>query len=66
MAREKPYYREVLSDLAERFDGKVQLRLGEVADNFKMTPRTTKRRFSFDGGGYTTLYALARDICNDF
>lgn len=29
MPREKPYYREILADLAEKFDDKMLVRIGE-------------------------------------
>lgn len=66
MAREKPYYREVLADLSERFNDKMILRIGEVCEAFHTTPRAARNRFSFDKNGWITLYSLARDLCDDF
>lgn len=66
MGREKPYYREVLADLSVRFDNKMVVRIGEVAENFQISQKSAKNRFTFDGGGYITLYTLARDLCKEF
>lgn len=66
MAREKPYYREVLADLSVRFNNKMIVRIGEVCSELKISQCAARNRFSFDGNGWITLYALARDICKDF
>ena len=66
MSREKPYYREVLADLSERFNDKMQVRIGEVCTVLKMTPCAARSRYSFDKNGWISLYTLARDICEDF
>nr|DAV41550.1 MAG TPA: hypothetical protein [Caudoviricetes sp.] len=66
MPREKAYYREVLADLAEKFNNKMLVRIGEVCDTMDISPYSARNRFSFDKNGYITLYMLARDICKDF
>ncbi|MBD9010626.1 MAG: hypothetical protein EGR16_10555 [Clostridiales bacterium] len=66
MPREKPYYRDVLADLSERFDNKMQVRIGEVCEIMKISPYSARNRYSFDKGGWISLYTLARDICKDF
>ena len=66
MPREKPYYREVLADLSERFNDKMQVRIGEVCNVLKITPCSARNRYSFDKIGWISLYTLARDICEDF
>ena len=66
MGREKPYYRDVLADLAERFNDKMLVRIGEVCEKMDISPYSARNRFSFDKNGYITLYTLARDICKNF
>lgn len=66
MGREKPYYREVLADLSVRFNDKMQVRIGEVCQTLKISQSAARNRYSFDKNGWISLYALARDICEDF
>ena len=66
MPREKPYYREILADLAEKFDDKMLVRIGEVCKTMHISADSARNRFSFDKNGWITLYALAGDICSDF
>ena len=66
MPREKPYYREILADLAEKFDDKMLVRIGEVCKTMHISADSARNRFNFDKNGWITLYALARDICSDF
>lgn len=66
MAREKPYYRDIVADLSDKFSGKVIVRIGEVCDVLKITPRSARARFIFDKGGYVTIYAIAKCICDAF
>ncbi len=66
MPREKPYYREVLADLSERFNDKMQVRIGEVCNVLKISQCSARNRYSFDKNGWISLYTLARDICEGF
>ena len=60
MAREKPYYREIIADIAERSGGKMVFTCKSIMDLLKIGHN--KAAVYLDGKKEITIYELARKI----
>ena len=60
MAREKPYYREIVADLCERSDGKMVFTCKAIMDLLKIGHN--KAVAYLDGKKEITVYELARKL----
>jgi hypothetical protein len=60
MAREKPYYREIVADLAERSGGKMMFTCKSIKDLLKIGQ--SKAIDMLEGKKEISIYELARKI----
>lgn len=63
MPKMKEDYFDNLRYLDSKFNGKFQVRIGEVCDVLHMSKCSARSRFSFDKNGWITLSTMARDMC---
>lgn len=63
MARESPYYRDLLEDILTFSDGKRMLSLSDIARYMGVDRKTVTRRYGITGG-QTPAPVLARMLCD--
>ena len=62
MAREHPYFREVLADYRNLF-GKDRVRRNDICEKLGYSPRQAALQFPLDKGGYIDIHVMAAIIC---
>lgn len=64
MAREHPYFREILADYRKIF-GKDRVRRSDICEKLGYSPKQATTIFPLDKGGYIDIHLMAATMCRN-